>query len=130
MAIKQLDKQDLIKNDKTQAVMREKNLLKLLVGKPFIIRLELTFMDDDHLYFVFEHCKYGTLSQLITLSGYLAHEVAVFFAASILLGLEQCFKLRVMHRDLKPENILIDEHRHIKLVRYLSPFLNPDDHAV
>ena len=96
--------------------MREKELLKLLVGKPFIIRLEMTFMDRDHLYFVFEHCKYGTLSSLITHSGKLEHDVAVFYSASILQALQQCFDLKVMHRDLKPENILIDEQKHIKLV--------------
>lgn len=96
--------------------MREKELLKLLVGKPFIIKLSETFMDREHLYFVFEHCKYGTLSTLITQSGKLENDVAVFFSASILQALQQCFDLKVMHRDLKPENILIDEQKHIKLV--------------
>ena len=62
VAIKQLSKQELIRKDKTEAVMREKEMLKLLVNRPFIIQLEMTFMDRDHLYFVFEHCKYGTLS--------------------------------------------------------------------
>ena len=124
VAIKQLNKQDLIKKDKTQAVMREKELLKLLVNKPFIIRLEMTFMDREHLYFVFEHCKYGTLSQLISLSGRLEPNVAVFYSASILLALQQCFDLKVMHRDVKPENILIDEQRHVKLVRSLICFYN------
>ena len=66
-------------------------------------------MDKEHLYFVFEHCKFGTLSKLITESGSLPHDLAVFYSASILEGLNQCFNLKIMHRDLKPENILIDE---------------------
>lgn len=45
VAIKQLDKADLIKKEKTEAVMREKDTLKLLKGKPFIINLQMTFMD-------------------------------------------------------------------------------------
>lgn len=108
-AIKQLNKADLVKNQKTQSVMREKDMLKQLKGKPFIIMMEQTFMDKEHLYFVFEHCKFGTLSKLITESGSLPHDLAVFYSASILEGLNQCFNLKIMHRDLKPENILIDE---------------------
>ena len=68
VAIKQLSKQDVTKKEKTDAVMREKNILKMLNGrngKPFIILLRMTFMDAESLYFVFEHCKYGTLSTLI-----------------------------------------------------------------
>jgi serine/threonine protein kinase len=49
--------------------MREKDMLKKLVGKPFIIKLQQTFMDQENLYFVFDHCQYGTLSDLITNSG-------------------------------------------------------------
>ena len=45
--------------------MREKEMLKQLKGKPFIVSMEQTFMDKENLYFVFEHCKYGTLSNLI-----------------------------------------------------------------
>ena len=69
VAIKQLDKQDLIKKNKTEAVMREKQVLKELTGKPFIIQIKQAFMDEESLYFVFEHCLYGTLSNLITVQG-------------------------------------------------------------
>ena len=96
--------------------MREKEMLKQLKGKPFIVSMEQTFMDKENLYFVFEHCKYGTLSKLITESGRLEHALARFYSASILQSLQQCFDLKIMHRDLKPENILIDEQKHLKLV--------------
>lgn len=65
VAIKQLSKAGLIKHEKIDAVMREKDTLKALDGRPFIIKLIMTFMDEEHLYFVFEHCKFGTLSSLI-----------------------------------------------------------------
>ena len=99
--------------------MREKDTLKMLNGRPFIIDLRMTFMDREYLYFVFEHCKFGTLSNLITLNGKLAPNVAIFFAASIIEGLQQCFDMKIMHRDLKPENLLIDENKHIKIVSAL-----------
>lgn len=42
--------------------MREKEILNQLAGKPTIIKLLRTFKDEKSLYFVFEHCQYGTLS--------------------------------------------------------------------
>ena len=42
--------------------------------------------------------------------------VAVFYAACLIEGLQQCFDLKIMHRDFKPENILIDDNKHIKIV--------------
>ena len=96
--------------------MREKELLKKLQGNPSIVGLHKTFMDEEHLYFVFEHCKYGTLSNLISILGTLSPEQAKFYAAEIVVGLEACFSHKIMHRDLKPENLMIDERRHLKLV--------------
>ena len=66
VAIKQLNKEDLIRKEKTEAVMREKETLMMLKGRPFMVDLKMTFMDREHLYFVFEHCKFGTLSNMIT----------------------------------------------------------------
>lgn len=45
--------------------MREKAILHQLIGRPFIVQLLMTFGDADCLYFVFEHCMYGTLGNLI-----------------------------------------------------------------
>ena len=65
VAIKQLDKNMLLKLNKQEAVMREKQILKQLQSIKGVIELQATFMDNDSLYFVFEHCKYGTLSTLV-----------------------------------------------------------------
>ena len=93
----------------------------MLKGRQFIVDLKMTFMDTEHLYFVFEHCKYGTLSNLISQKGKLEPSVSVYFAASIVEGLQQCFDHKIMHRDLKPENILIDENKQIKIVSTTIP---------
>ena len=98
--------------------MREKDLLKMLIGKPFIILLRMTFMDHDSLYFVFEHCRYGTLSTLIEEKGQLDPDLCVFYAAEIVEGLKHVHENKIMHRDLKPENLLIDENRHLKLIDF------------
>ena len=46
--------------------MREKNLLYKL-KHPNMIQLCANYMDDEYLYFVFEHCENKTLDDLIKL---------------------------------------------------------------
>lgn len=55
----------LVKLGKQESVMREKAILKQLLGLPFVVQLKCTCMDKESLYFVFEHCRNGSLSQLI-----------------------------------------------------------------
>lgn len=55
----------LVKMKKQQSVMREKAILKRLLGLPFVVQLQCTCIDSESLYFVFEHCKNGSLSELI-----------------------------------------------------------------
>ena len=50
---------------KVGAAYREKVILMQLEGhSKFGIQLKKTFKDDDYLYFVFEHCPFGTLNDL------------------------------------------------------------------
>ena len=98
--------------------MREKDILKQLNGKPFIILLRKTFMDRDSLYFVFEHCKYGTLSTLIDEKGKLEKDLCVFYAAQIVGALRNIHQMNIMHRDMKPENLLIDSDKHLKVIDF------------
>ena len=98
--------------------MREKETLKRMLDKAFIVDLHLTFMDEDSLYFVFEHCHYGTLTNLIETMGGLSHEVVRHYMAEIVQALSQCFEEKIMHRDVKPENILITKSRHLKLIDF------------
>ena len=98
--------------------MREKDILKQLIGKPFIVLLRKTFMDRDSLYFVFEHCQYGTLSTLIDEKGKLETELCVYYAAQIVEALRGVHEMKVMHRDMKPENLLIDSEKNLKLIDF------------
>jgi serine/threonine protein kinase len=65
VAIKQLSKAVLIKSNKQEAVMSEKAILRRFIGHPFLIQLKATCVDSENLYFVFEHCKNGTLANLV-----------------------------------------------------------------
>ncbi|CDW74527.1 3-phosphoinositide-dependent protein kinase-1 [Stylonychia lemnae] len=89
----------IIKFNKTKSVHREKDILNQLKDHPNVIKLENTFQDKQNLYFVFEHCPNGTLSNLISKN-------------------ETMHQRNIMHRDLKPENILLTQDYHIKIIDF------------
>ena len=125
--IKVFSKEAIVQQNKQDKIVREKTITKQLQGLPFIIQLRRTFMTEDHLYFIFEQCKYGSLHNLIkkegklsiftnSLLGRLSEQVARLYTAQLVQGIENMHAAQVMHRDLKPENICIDEDLHIKIV--------------
>ena len=69
MAIKDLHIPNVLKLNKKDAVIREGKILEKLRGKPFIIELYVRFREREALYFVFEHCKHGTLARLMQFKG-------------------------------------------------------------
>jgi hypothetical protein len=55
----------LFKVGKVGSAMREKQILTELDGEvKFAITLKKTFKDDEHLFFVFENCPFGTILDL------------------------------------------------------------------
>jgi serine/threonine protein kinase len=107
-----------MKENKENNVMREKNLLLKLKEHPFIIKLKYTFMDQESLYFVFEHCKHGTLTALIQREKQLKDDLCTVYAAEIVSSLEFMHNNKILHRDLKPENIMVGEDLHLRLIDF------------
>ena len=81
VAIKDLYINQILKLDKKDAVIREGKILEKLRNKPFIIELYTKFKEDNQLFFVFESCKYGTLSNLLKIKKVFEPELARCYAA-------------------------------------------------
>ena len=64
VAIKEVNKKQIISLGKSRHIFREKDLL-FEMDNPFIIKLLGTTQDENNLYFVFENCAKGDLSGLI-----------------------------------------------------------------
>ena len=64
-ALKELEKDHILRYGKYKAVMREKDILESVCDNKYIISLECTFQDENSLYFLLEFASKGSLSDLI-----------------------------------------------------------------
>ncbi len=137
-AIKIMDKYQIIKEKRVQAVMLEKNILlhyAIRQGQSscdsnnnFIIRLHGAFHDSQHLYLLLDLC-WGTLSDIVpfTCSYYhyddstnhcnssLASAYVFYYIGQTIRALEYLHSNGIIHCDLKPDNILLTRHGRIRL---------------
>ncbi|CAH1795012.1 unnamed protein product [Owenia fusiformis] len=118
-AIKVLDKQHIIRENKAQYVHREKSVLSKL-NHPFFVKLYYTFQDKDRLYFVLSYAGRGELLDYIQKLGSFDENCTRFYAAEVVSALEHLHGLGIIHRDLKPENILFNEQMHIQITDFGS----------
>lgn len=65
-----------------------------------------------------EYCPGGELSTHLERATRFSEEVAAFYAAELLLAVQQLHQHGIVHRDLKPENVLLTEDGHLKLVDF------------
>jgi protein kinase A len=77
---------------------------------PFIVELKAALQTQSHLYLVMELVSGGSLFDLISKADKpLSENAARFYAAELVLALEELHKNNIAYRDMKLENILIDQ---------------------
>lgn len=116
-ALKTLYRSHIIKTKSTHNVVNEKKML-IRMDSPQIIRLHATFKDQTRLYFLLEPALGGELFTLLRLRSVFNDKTAKFYAASVILGLEEIHSRDVVYRDLKPENLLLDSQGYIKIADF------------
>ncbi|CAH1171223.1 unnamed protein product [Phaedon cochleariae] len=113
-AIKVLEKAHIIREKKTENVMREKEVLRILGNSsPYFVRLYWTFQDPERLYFVLSYAKNGDVLSQLEKQQCLSIECARYYTSELILGLEFLHDRGIVHRDLKPENLLFQENWHL-----------------
>ncbi|GFH45100.1 hypothetical protein CTEN210_01574 [Chaetoceros tenuissimus] len=121
VAIKVMDKHDILKRKQSQKILRERKILtkfsqSAMINASLVPNLFMSFVDEANLYLVMELGNFGTLASYIESRQEKAHlssqtglswtEVA-FFSIKILDCIEFMHRHSIIHCDLKPENILI-----------------------
>lgn len=118
-AIKVLEKKHIMRERKSQYVMREKEVL-MKTNHPYFIRLYFTFQDADRLYFVLNYARRGELLDYLHKLSCFDEDCSRFYGAEIVKALEYLHGLGIIHRDLKPENILLNDEMHIQITDFGS----------
>ena len=114
IAIKKMKKEEMHRKKQILHVRAEKDVLSE-AKNPWIVDLKFSFQDPKFLYLGMEFLPGGDLMSLLMEKDILPEQDAKFYAAELVLSIENVHKLNCIHRDLKPDNILIDKHGHIKL---------------
>jgi serine/threonine protein kinase len=96
-------------------VLQEQRILKELgqLGHPNVIGLEGSFHDDRFFYLVNEFCDGGDLQAYIEREGAMDEDIARFYAAEMVLGIQHLHRHSIIHRDLKLANVLMMASGHI-----------------
>uniref|UniRef100_A0A336L6Q3 3-phosphoinositide-dependent protein kinase 1 n=1 Tax=Culicoides sonorensis TaxID=179676 RepID=A0A336L6Q3_CULSO len=124
------DKQHIIREKKQEYIKREREVLNMLSNCSSFVNLYCTFQDARNLYFVMTYAKNGDLLPYINKVGSFDLECTRFYAAEIVLALEEMHCKGVIHRDLKPENILLDDKMHIQVADFGSAKIMSTHHDV
>ncbi|GAB0093194.1 3-phosphoinositide-dependent protein kinase 1 [Sergentomyia squamirostris] len=119
-AIKVCEKQHIIREKKQEYIKREREVMHVMSGVPGFVNLYCTFQDPRSLYFVMTYAANGDLLPYINKVGSFDMDCTRFYAAELVLALEQMHKRGVIHRDLKPENILLDDRMHTLIADFGS----------
>ncbi|KAJ2636592.1 Serine/threonine-protein kinase MRCK gamma, partial [Coemansia sp. RSA 1694] len=121
-AMKTLNKQALLSQREQAAFLEERDVLVLGRNSAWIPDLHAAFQDRDSLYLVMEFVAGGDLfSMLDRCEGAVIDEDAArFYAAELVLALEDLHAIGYVHRDCKPQNTLLDARGHVKLADFGS----------
>ncbi|CAI2176676.1 4200_t:CDS:2 [Funneliformis geosporum] len=115
-AMKVMRKADMLKKGQEGHVKAERDILTAAAeNSQWIVKLNYSFQDADHLYLVMEYMPGGDLLNLLIEKDIFEEEFAKFYVAEMVLCIEEAHKMGYIHRDVKPDNFLFDGEGHIRL---------------
>lgn len=116
-AMKVLKKEDVLNRNQIAHTKSERQILSK-VKCPFIVNMHYAFQTPDKLYMVMDFLNGGELFFHLRKSEKFSEDRIRFYAAEIILALENLHQQGIIYRDLKPENILLDQEGHIRLTDF------------
>ncbi|KAE8647032.1 hypothetical protein Csa_022960 [Cucumis sativus] len=97
-------------------VLKEKNLMKTISSSACVPELLCTCFDQSHAGILLKTCLACPLSSILHVP--LDEFSARFFAASLIMAMEDLHKIGVLHRGISPDVLMLDQTGHIQLVDF------------
>nr|ACN41002.1 unknown [Picea sitchensis] len=114
VAIKILDKENILKHKMVEQIKREISTMKL-IKHPNVIRLHEVMASKTKIYIVLDFVNGGELFDKIVNHGRLREDEARRYFQQLINAVDYCHSRGVSHRDLKPENLLLDAYGNLKV---------------
>lgn len=115
-SIKAIKKADSSRKNTIAHALTERRALAL-INSLWIVPLYFAFQSENHLFLVMEYMCGGDLGALLRVHQRLTNlDVVRFYAAELIIAVDQLHRAHIIHHDVKPENILIAFNGHIKLI--------------
>lgn len=113
-AMKKINKKLVKVKQALDNVLEERNVLTMLKSK-FVTNLKYALQDEENLYLIMDLMLGGDLKFHLINKGRFQEKRARFYAAEVLLGLEQVHAAKIIYRDMKLENVLLDDKGHCRI---------------
>ena len=127
LALKRIEKSRIIKSKSHLNMVWTERKIMSIVRSPFLCHLRYAFESDTELFLVMPFLQGGDLRFHLKERGRMREETAKFYAAQIVLGLEELHSHWIVYRDLKPENVLLDAKGNIQITDFGLAFMLKDD---
>ncbi|KAG1354654.1 CBL-interacting protein kinase 9 [Cocos nucifera] len=122
VAIKILDKDQVLRHKMVELIKREISTMKL-IKHPNVVQLYEVMASKTKIYIVLEFVDGGELFDKIVKHGRLKEDEARRYFQQLINAVDYCHSRGVYHRDLKPENLLLDSYGNLKVSDFgLSAF--------
>jgi len=115
LAMKRMKKAELVKKKMYVITAWRERSVMCQCDNPFLLKLLYAFQDEAHLILVMPFYRGGDLRFYLRSHGRMEENLCKFYAAEILLGLEDLHNKHIIYRDMKPDNLLIDETGHLSI---------------
>ncbi|KAJ6372657.1 hypothetical protein OIU76_027052 [Salix suchowensis] len=114
VAIKILDKENVLKHKMIGQIKREISTMKL-IRHPNVVRMYEVMASKTKIYIVLQLVTGGELFDKIASKGRLKEDEARKYFQQLICAVDYCHSRGVYHRDLKPENLLMDANGILKV---------------
>lgn len=114
-AMKVIKKREMINNSQEGHIRAERDFLVASERSQWVVPLISSFQDNLNLYLVMDYMVGGDFLGLLIRKDILREDWTRFYAAEMILCIEEAHRLNWIHRDIKPDNFLISASGHLKI---------------